>query len=142
MAIDNGTTVLVITPDNRALHVGPAENTANHLMAGAGQPVRLEYYDDTGRPLRLRKDLDTWTFATDDRSSRVDGPVLLNRIDAALHHMQVVEDGQESQRTVPHPIGPLPAVLGELATGFDSLGGVQNQGNWLHQLAHAAGLAH
>lgn len=152
MAIDSDTVVLTIARDNRALHVGGAGNTAAHVIAVGTRAVDVSYYDPGGQLLRLVKVHDgRWGFAVNETVPPVSERVLLNRIDTALVNMQTILDGQlDSQLApvsaaagpVPRPTGPLPAVLSALAAAFGDLEPFNNQGNWLHQLAHAAGLAH
>lgn len=171
MTIDGETLVLTITSDDRALHVGPAENTAIHLaVMNSGSGV-WEYFAPDGQPLMITKCKAGFVLAEDPDQPPVDHQLLLDRIDAALAHMQVALDRQlassrrrppgpppgngpqaGSGRTtpglvafddrVPRPVGSLQAVLESLAVAFDFLVPTPHSGNWLHELAHLAGTAH
>jgi len=158
MAIDNDTNVLTIAEDDSALHVGRAEYAAIHF-GGAGSSTTaikrastttIEHYDPTGQRLRMVKVAGGWGVAADG-SPPVPEQILLDRVDTALRHMQAVLEEQGGgtrlapviyEGDVPRPTGPLPAVLSKLSVEFEYLIPSPSRGNWLHQLAHAAGLAH
>jgi hypothetical protein len=155
------TILLVISTDNRTLHAGPASEVARHLTLGATGPdakarvvpvflSTVEYFDAEGQPWRAVKTGDI-ELVPDTSRSPVPAVLLLDRVDAALAYLQVVLDvhpelgerGEDGQLLrVPRPTGELTKVLEELADVFSPLGGQGTRGNWLHMLAHAAGVAH
>jgi hypothetical protein len=142
MPIDNATFVLAIPADNSTLHVAAAEELAPHVQA-ARPPV--EYYDPTGHRLLLTTVASGYSWNIDASQGTVDEQVLLDRIDTALKHLQVVADGNPPpvpiEGEVPRPTGSLPEVLDALVREF-AISESPNRGNWLHLLAHAAGTAH
>jgi hypothetical protein len=144
MPIESDTYVLAIMPDNEALHVGTAEFAAPHVGVN-GAASGAQFYDQDGRSLVLLKDrIGGTVFEVNPRGVQVDDEVLLGRINAALAHMQAVanERPEEGEGEVPRPTGSLLTVLTQLSGEFNDLVPTPNRGNWLHGLAHAAGLAH
>jgi hypothetical protein len=143
MPIDDSAYVLAITRNNQAVHVGRADTAAEHFTL-SGTSALLDYFDGDGRPLMLLRSRNgTSLFEVNPAGTQVDDEVLLERIDTALAHMQVVQNQQgQASDEVPRPLGSLEEVLRELGNAFDNLVTVPTKGNWLHNLSHAAGFAH
>ncbi len=109
----------------------------------------LQLFDVSGVRLTIRSPRKNSTLAAVHPPEVVPERALLARISAALDHMQSVldanpalgKDGQIQHDSVPRPEGSLIEVLTQLAVFFDPLDPkIQtNRGNWLHNLAHAAG---
>jgi hypothetical protein len=145
MPIIGNTNVLAIMRDNQALHVGWAEFAGHFSLASASV---LEYYDQNGRRLVLLQDSGgDAIFEVDLRQPTVAANILLGRINTALDHLEDVvgemeRDGEPIGGGVPRPTGTLPEVFAQLSVAFDNLDPSPNKANWLHNLAHRAGLAH
>jgi hypothetical protein len=157
LPVDGDALLLAIAPDNATVHVGPANLMAGHVSLGlhaataklrAPLPLpTLELFDESGRRLTPVWVGGQLTFTLDPTQAPTDEQLLLDRIDAALAQLQVQQDlkplpNGPADGRVPRPVGSLPEVIGKLAVEFDFLSPAPNRGNWLHQLAHAAGTAH
>jgi hypothetical protein len=152
----------MISSDSRTLHVGPIDEVTPHIASGQAQarsvqrvaPIVLstvELYDEEGRPWRGVARAGAFELEPDGTRKAAPAYLLLDRIDAALAHLQVVldlhpelgEPGEAGELTrVPRPTGDLGKVLEELKNAFAPLHSPGTRGNWLHMLAHAAGVAH
>lgn len=109
----------------------------------------LQLFDDSGVRLTIRSPRKNSTLVAVHPRDVVSERVLLARISAALDHLQSTldanphlgKDGPIQHDSVPRPEGSLIEVLTQLATFFEPLDPriPSNRGNWLHNLAHAAG---
>lgn len=166
---DAETVLLAVSDDDRTVHVGSAGAMAAHLTTEGGlaqSAVSFEFFGPDGQPWSPGKVNGAFALQPTPGAPPTDPQLLLDRIDAALAHMQVYLDrhpelgagsGQVAgesrfvaQRSgqlllaarVPRPTGTLPQVLAALQAEYDFLAPSPTRGNWLHNLAHAAGLAH
>lgn len=114
-------------------------------------PAGLQLFDARGQRLTLTGLAAQSTFRAVIPADVVPEAVMLARITAALDHMDALlahepelgNDPPRQHAEVPRPQGcTLPEVLAELEGFFFPLDPdiASNRGNWLHNLAHAAGL--
>lgn len=109
----------------------------------------IQLFDASGVRLTIRSPRKNPTVVAVHPPDVVPEQVLLARISAALDHMQSAldanpdlgKDGPIQHDSVPRPEGSLVEVLTQLAALFEPLDPriATNRGNWLHNLAHAAG---
>jgi hypothetical protein len=120
------------------------------LEAVEVSPARsIQLFDAAGVRLTIRSPLKNPTVAAVQPPDVLPEKYLLARISAVLDHMQAAldanpdlgKDGPLQHDSVPRPEGSLAEVLSQLAASFEPLDPQtpSNRGNWLHNLAHAAG---
>ncbi|HEY5845437.1 MAG TPA: hypothetical protein VIT42_01485 [Microlunatus sp.] len=112
--------------------------------------ISLQLFDSRGVRLTIHSPRKHPAVAAVFPPDTVPERVLLARISAVLDHMQKAldanpdlgKDGRIQHDSVPRPDGSLIDVLTQLAALFEPLDPriPTNRGNWLHNLAHAAGL--
>ena len=120
------------------------------LAAAEASPARsIQLFDAAGVRLTIRSPRKNPTMAAVQPPDVLPEKYLLARISAVLDNMQSAldanpdlgKDGPLRHDSVPRPEGSLVEVLTQLAASFEPLDPQirSNRGNWLHNLAHAAG---
>lgn len=148
-------------------HLAPAKSPAPEASSLGSEPPRfaphvltraaveaepassLQLFDAAGVRLTIRAPKKGGQLVAVYPPDVVSEDALLARISAALDHMQSVldadpdlgKDGPIQHDAVPRPEGSLVEVLTELSAFFEPLDPriPPSRGNWLHNLAHAAG---
>lgn len=146
--------VLAINVDNGLVHVGPGGELVEHITVVTKKDrdplLGFEFYDICGSRLILKK-VDGHFALTESKSPiEVDEQTLLERIYEGLTILQRYLDenpdagnqggGRPPITTVPRPEGSFPDVLEQLAQLMSPLDpdARPDQGNWFHNLWHAA----
>ena len=127
----------------------PFMRTRARATVEATPASSIQLFDASGVRLTIRSPRKNPTVAAVYPPDVVSETALLARIAAALDHMQSAldanpdlgQDGPIHHDAVPRPEGLLVEVLTQLAAFFEPLDPKisTNRGNWLHNLAHAAG---
>ena len=141
-----------VTPEVASLRRSTTPFTPHattHATVEATPTSSIQLFDASGTRLTIRSPRKNPTLAAVHPPDVSSETGLLARISAALDQMQSAldanpqlgKDGPIQHDSVPRPDGSLVEVLTQLAAFFEPLDPriATNRGNWLHNLAHAAG---